>query len=263
VAETVVENGKTLNLRKIFIYFDVDASWGKEVNESSLNNVGYKLVVLPRYADKYFPDPLLAGNSELKWDYVNDYAFLKFDGPTPPIEKVPIAFPMSPSHVLKLANVDCFVCGFPGQLTEEEFKEKVTSTTDLKILYESIRNKSHGFEHKIISLSRCTYAAHDRLISHQCPTLGGVSGGLFGTIEHDGIMFSGIHVGGFTILENNYAVPVSLPAFVVDYMKNVATEDFKGSYKTQLEPYLAYYETLVKNTIPLFEANGKSNSNVN
>jgi len=247
VKESHQIEGITYKLHKVYIFFGVDATTGKEINLSQLASMrdAFELTLLPRVSDTLFPVPPCYGPVETRktWN-LNDFAFLRFVAHQP--TSIPIALPTDPSSLGNNGPKECFVVGYPGGIDRKKFgadygASKPTSDTD--ILYEAIRKQTLGFEHKIISRGKWSVDS-EPLFPHRCPTLRGTSGGLFSLFEDGGIRFAGIHVGGCQELENNFMIPITSPAFTYAYFKLVADADFLKEYGTMLGPYKEYYDQL-------------------
>lgn len=187
------------------------------------------------------------------WKTLNDFSFLKFKGDRRP--DAPILFPGDPSCISKIGDADCFVIGYPGKINLKKFEEDYNANGgegNVEQLYYSVQQKANGFQHKIISTGRCTTIQIDGLLGHRCPTLRGTSGGVLALLVESSLEFIGVHVGGALRMENNYAIPISLPAFIFSYLENVATEDFVTENKIQLKPFLEYCEKL-RYTVPALQ----------
>lgn len=248
------DGAKTYKLEKIYVFFGADATEDKEIssNQLSANDDAFELKPLSREVDSHFKDLMkfqAEGKEDFEWKTLNDFSFLKFADRKPTTSS--FALPVSPKTFEKLTETtNCFVIGYPGHVSLVKFKEDYGSDAgQVETLYEAVRQQMQNFEHKIISVGVCTHGTPGGLLAHRCPTLRGTSGGLFGILDDDEIKFAGVHIGGSKRMDNNFAVPANMPAFVYSYMRNVVTKDFLEKNKGALQPLLEYYEQL-KKTFP-------------
>ncbi|EFA80023.1 hypothetical protein PPL_06844 [Heterostelium album PN500] len=243
--DLVMTAGHLLKLKyeKIYIYFGNDATINFEVFLNKMDvDYMYELESCGRDFDQIFHDPFIVtdfkGNQH-NWILDNDLEVLRFKGKKP--KKIDILFPMLPTNDL---SVDHYVMGYPGYVTLDEFiakhNETTANLTDLENLYNQVINDTRYFQKKTVCIGEVN-KSDKKVITHRCPTLGGMSGGIFANIEHKR-KFLGVHLGGAQDI-GNFAISVTHPLFWYLYEKYVLDDQFIKDKKNRkhLKEYLDYF----------------------
>lgn len=147
-----------------------------------------------------------------------------------------------------------FVIGYPGFIAEDKFIEDYANnssnlTDDAKALHKYVHDQSGGFERKVVSIGSMQVNKKG-LITHRCPTLRGTSGGILCQIDNiQGGMptFVGIHIGGCTSMENNFAVPICQAEFGLELVYHLCKHNVDV-----LKAHAAQFRPIVQNNCALF-----------
>jgi hypothetical protein len=184
------------------------------------------------------------------WETKNDFAFLDFTQDDS-LEELftEIAYP-----ICSFAHGPCFVVAYPGHITLETFRKDFGNNLDIdkcRQYYEEIKQLMNGFERKIISYADGYSPSDEGLHRHPCPTTGGTSGGLFVELlitKEDFSVFSGLHIGGSVMLQSNYAVPVIMPVFGLEYSNHVLlrNKDWVKDHCEILRPFFQYHRATLQ-----------------
>ncbi|EFA84478.1 hypothetical protein PPL_02512 [Heterostelium album PN500] len=204
-AAHVLQNPKSKNI-SIYIYFGNDAHIEREIAMCGIDNTRgvFRLKSCGREFDNQFKEPLLipgvdkSQDKQYNWFINNDLEVLRFENNNSPI-KQGYLFPMIPSG--PTASKVHYVMGYPGYADLDTFIRKL-SGVDNKInknIY-NFYSAYRGFQRKTICIGKVT-GSNEKVLTHQCPTLPGTSGGVLANSEFKD-QFIGIHLGSNTLTGN-------------------------------------------------------------
>jgi len=149
------------------------------------------------------------------WGQANDYIFLKSQKPFPIYARPTL---LEPGSTVKAA-----VVGHPNALTFHQFCEAYGSNTkysieELKHMYFVIAVEYSYFERKLVMAGEAS--EKNGILLHNCPTIGGVSGGLVTAIRKDWHVptMNAVHIGGCRELEQNYSLSVNHKGFATEML---------------------------------------------
>ncbi|EFA80015.1 hypothetical protein PPL_06836 [Heterostelium album PN500] len=230
------EMQRNLKHEKIYIFFGTDATTESEVDLENINpTTMYELESYGKLESNY---PLVVSGDDNKqhpW-HPNDLEVLKFKG-KPPTD-IDILFPILPTDDRQVVH---YAMGYPNYVNLNDFVSSygTSDTNNLIILYTNVSQQSRNFEKKTIFIEKIA-KFRDHVISHHCPTLKGVSGGILAISQHER-KFVGVHLGGNSVI-GNFAISVTHPTFWHLYKTFVLDGQFiKENYK-HLEDYLNYFK---------------------
>lgn len=179
------------------------------------------------------------------WDPSDDFCFLVFadnrTGRLGYFNQFSFVYPIISPFV---PHGDSIVIGFPGRLKEREFKNDYPEKEYPGLNFDDICDTFGGFDRKSVSFGITTQETYN-LLHHNAPTIPGISGGLF--LAHHGNKaakgFSGIHVGGATEINQNFAIPTTNVNLALYYFKaiSIATEDFRSMEPARLQSYYNHF----------------------
>lgn len=237
----------TYQLEAVYINLFDDQAGLSHTNVPLSRNC-YKLKVLPppqfQELSYAYTGP---GGALCHWRTPNDFCFLMLDDPRVIPQRArfedysfiyPVLAPLTP-------KMECFVVGYPGFVNPKTWPAEGPD-------YDDVRTTFAGFDRKVISFGVATAHENEIFHRHNCPTLKGCSGGLFFAYGGTPLKgFSGIHIGGVSELNENFAIPTTNPNLALYYFKAISidTKDFKSMDATRLKPYYDHFSAQLSNDI--------------
>ncbi|EFA84479.1 hypothetical protein PPL_02513 [Heterostelium album PN500] len=237
-SKEIKEIQENLRYDKIYIYFGTNATINDEINLSEIDPKSmYELESCGNFSyPKYQLISTGQNGQKYAWHTLNDLQVLRFKG-TPPAG-IEILLPMIPTNDAE--HDSHYVMGYPGHVELDHFVLDYKGALDqhLTKLYDDLVQDSASFQKKTVYVGQVV--SFDNVLSHQCPTLKGTSGGILanGNRLHEK-KFIGVHLGG-DIEAGNIAISVTHQLFWDVYRTYVLDDQFIQNNLEDLQPYLNF-----------------------
>jgi len=155
----------------------------------------------------------------------------------------------TPTAALPALDDECFVIGYPGDMTEQEFHDEYPA-----ISFRDIKKTFLSFLKKTASFGRAgVYKGNFQ--QHTAATLPGVSGGLFSHFSPGAPLspelFSGIHVGGSSQLARNFLIPAANRNFAIAYFTAITSrpDEVQALRADLLRPYFVHHRNSLADSV--------------